>query len=364
MTRTASTLLISFAVSAATTTAATPVQEQEAEPSTLVSSLTDQNASASESAFMSLRGTLRSASPVAVKTTQASLCRQLAASTDGPSMRRICLVLAIAPCDDAVRVVVDRLQADTPREMKTAACQSLSHLVSRRQPADPRLTELALLRLAGIARDRNLPPPLLNDAIMAMGGFGPAGFDTLMDLHSGPAASKRMNDVFYTALSNTGDVRSLPVLRDAISDRQIREGLRIQAANAIGRVFHIAARRGETIDAAERASCWKALYQYLADDTPDQFFSVALKSLAEIAPLLEDRGILQVINGALASSSDIRREAALDALYRVGLPPDKVTVDLVQACVQNSASEAVQHAASAVLEQNQADNDSFLLQSP
>jgi hypothetical protein len=334
--------------------------EQEGDPALLVSRLSERDdASTAAASFLSLSRTLRKGSPAAVKAVQDSLCQQLATSEDPAMMGRICLALRSAPRDDAVAMVVDRLQPNKPREVRTAACRALRHLVSRRLPSDPKITELALARLSDIIRDRLAPLVLTDAAVAAVAAFGPPGFDTLMKLHNDPNTPKQHNNMLYTALSETGDLRALPILRAAVSTPETRDGQRIEAANAVGALFALAGRRGSPVATDERTKCWQALYPYLADQTPDQLFGVALKSLAEIAPIHQDAGVLQALNTALVSSRRVRREAALDVLYRTGLPLDGVQSTLVRWSAASDSDDSLRATASAVLDQGdlQAETD-------
>jgi hypothetical protein len=344
----------------------TATLEEPSSPPVLVSRLVRaDDAVTRQSAFLGLRKTLRKAPAATVKATQDALCQELASpTTDALTMRRICLVLAAAPCDDAVKLVVDRLQADTPPKVRAAACQSLRDLLFHYQPTDAKVAALAMSRLGAIARDRRAPIEVLDAAVLAMGAFGSAGLDALVALQTDPNASKQVTNVFYTALSDTGDPRALPVLRAAVTDARTREGHRIQVANAIGQLFRLAGQRGLAIDPGERTLCWQVLYQCLGDMTPDQLFGVALKSLVEVAPIEQDPTILQTINAALSSDSDVRREAALDALYRAGLSSDSIAWDLVRFCAESSADESVRNTAAAVLEQSQLGDEASNLQSP
>jgi HEAT repeat protein len=336
----------------------------EGEPAALVSALGDtSNPTAAQSAYLSLCRMLRNGPPETVKAIQDALCQQLAATTEPTIMRRVCLALRNAPSDTAVLTVVGRLQADTSPRLRAAACQSLCDLVSRRQPTDPSIAGSALSRLGAIGRDRQAPLSLKEAAVLAMGAFGSAGFDSLMELQADPKQAKRVQDVFHTALGSTGDPRALPILRVAVADSQTGQGVRIQAANAIGQLFRSAGQRGLVIEATERARCRDVLYKHLTDDTADQLFGVALKSLTEIAPIQQDPTILQAINTTLLLSNEVRREAALDVLYRTGLP-DGIAVDLVQSCAKSSPSASVRSAAKAVLDRSHSPNEADAPESP
>ena len=128
--------------------------------------------------------------------------------------------------------------------------------------------------------------------------------------------------------------------------------MRIQAVHAIGQMFNAGSRSGHTIDPAERAACAALLRQYLGDDTPDQLFSVALRSLGKIADISRDAELYQVTTSALSSSSLVRREAALEALYQSDVSLDDTLVHLVRSMGESDPGQSVRVSATAVLEKH------------
>lgn len=336
----------------AVVTASWPIfaSEQDSSPAALTARLVDQNNRASSlSAFLGLRKTLRSGSPEGIKAVQDALCQQLMSDIDRSTTPLVCLALAAAPPDGAFVILVNRLQPDSASETLLITCGSLANLASQRPPLDAKVTEQAVSRLSAIALDRKASAPLIDSAAVALSCFGSAGFDALMNLQDKLGTPSRVGNAFYTNIAVTGDARALPVLRAAIADEKTTEGNRIQAVRAIGEMFFTARRRGLTIESTERTLCWQVVYPCLADESPDQLFGVALKTLVNIEPTQPDLNVLAVIDASLLAGTDIRKEAALDALFAANWDARPFTLNLVRACASPETCDSVRETARAVL---------------
>lgn len=328
---------------------------EEANPEVLVSQLVDRSdRAASRAAVMELRQSLRSGTPETVSKLQGMLCQRIAATDDPRSVRRICLVLAVAPCDEAIMTVADRLEPGLPPAAQLSMCCALRYLVSQYVPADAGTTSFALSRLEHVMRDKRLPLPVVDLAVMATGALGSPGFDLLMELHNEAGISRKIANSFYTALSETGDARVLPVLRAAIEDGNTREGRRIQAVHAIGQMFGAASRRGQSIDPAEAVACAGLLRQHLDDGTPGQLFSVALRALGKIVDIRHDPDLRRATLEALTSESRFRREGAFQVLYQSDTSLDEPLLDFVRSAAESDGDLSVRVTARALLEKHDA----------
>ena len=323
---------------------------QDDTPIALATRLVDRrDNAASMSAFLNLRKTLRSGSPDAIKAAQDALCQQLLDAIDRSTASVVCLALAPAPPDEAFAILAGRLQPGSEPETLFITCRALASLGSQRPPLNAKVTEQTVSRLSEIALDPKAPAPLIDSVAAALSCFGSTGFDALMHLRSKPMIPSRVGGAFYTSIAATGDMRALPVLRAAIADEKTTEGNRIQAVRAIGEMFFTARRRGLIIEPTERTLCWQAVYPCLANETPDQLFGVALNTLVKIEPTQPDPYVLHVIDACLLTGTDIRKEAALDALFAANWDARAFTLDLVRACASPETCDSVRETARAVL---------------
>lgn len=312
------------------------------------------DATASDSAFVELRQTLRTASPETVSAAQVGLCQALRTCADPGAVRRIALVLSAAPSEDAIVVLAQRLDVNPPPAMSLALCDGLHAVADQRPSLAPATVALALERLERVARNARLPGALVDSAIMATAAFGSAGFDQLIKLKLDAAAPAKIHNVMYTALGETGDPRAIEVLCAAIQDTSTRDSRRAQAMYGLGQLFARADAAGRTIDPTERAVCVSILKTYLHDAAPDRVFASALKATARMVDAQQDVELRQATLAALTSASNIRREAALDVLYRCSTPIDAVFLMAVQEAARSDVDPSVRSTAAAVLDKEQA----------
>ena len=314
---------------------------------------------ASRAAFLQLRAQLLSGESQEISALQDLLCRQIAAAEDTSEVRRLCLTLAVAPRDEAILAVAGRLDPQLPPDMQRSLCAGLRYLVSHYAPAGQGTTAFALSRLESIIRDKRLPLAVVDEAVLAAGGFGAQGFDLLVGLREEPDISKKLKNVFWSALSETNDPRALPLLKARIEDGQTRTGERIQAVHAVGRMFAGFVRGGQQVDPGERSACENSLRQHLTTDAPDQLFAVALYALSKMVGVGDDGDLHQTMTQALASESPIRREAALQVLYESGIQSDAWILQTVESAATDG-DQTVKETAQAILDKeaaNRQDSD-------
>lgn len=304
---------------------------------------------ASDQAFRQLRQIIRSSDVEKASQARDMLSQELAFGSDPTVVKRIGLVLAAAPTDQLLSIMVARLDVNQEPAIKKAICDVVSSVGWGSRKADPELVASLIVRLDAIIRDKSSPDELRNSAVLAMGTLGPKGFDGLMKTMSADGAGKPRSDVFYSALAATGDLRSLPFLRDALSDRRLREGLQIQAVHAMGRLLAKAKRDGVQISTFERESCAGLLRDITARTGNDQLFGVAMTTLARLEGVEKNGELHQLIIKELYAASTVRQVAALDVLYGAdcGLVDAEIVPILRQ--LAGSSDAEVQATAEAVL---------------
>jgi len=140
--------------------------------------------------------------------------------------------------------------------------------------------------------------------------------------------------------------------REAVSRAEPGTGCQIQSVRAIGQCFAAAARTGLTINASEQHNCVLTLQAYLDDETPDQVFSVALRSLGRIQRIDEDDRLRSAILKATSSVSDLRREAAMMVLYSSCVSLDDEALGNIRSASESDPSLVVRQLATAVLEKH------------
>lgn len=307
------------------------------------------DAAASREAFMELRGLLRDSAPEVIAAAQNSLCQALRISNDAWAVRRIALVLAAAPCEQAVVVMAERLGSHPPAAMSMALCDGIHAVAGERPALSPGTIARALGNLEAIARNGRLPGPVVESAVMATAAFGSPGFNQLIKLKQDRTVSGKALAVMYSAISETDDPRAPMVLRQAITDPSICESRRAQAMHGLGQFFSRAASAGQSIDPVERERCVGLLERHLAN-APDRVFVAALRAMARMVNVKQSIALERATLGALESASEIRREAALDVLHRqehrLGLEISAV----VERLEKSDRGPNVRSAAAAVLE--------------
>jgi hypothetical protein len=310
------------------------------------------DAAASTAAFKELRQTLVAAPSGTVGATQIRLCEALTVSNDALAIHRLALVLSAAPCEDAIVILANRLGSNPTPTLRMALCNSLHAIAGQRPNLSPAAVALALERLEGVSRNARLPGPVIESAIMATAAFGSAGFDQLMKLKLDATAPSKIQNVMYSALSETDDPRGLAVLRQAVTDASICDSRRAQAMYGLGQMFSRAASVGRTIDPVEWNACVGLLKPYLSDATPDRVFVSALKAVAQMVDMQGDIDLQKSVLNALDSNSAARREAALDVLCQHGGPLGSTLSATIQELAQADGSPDVRCAAAAVLDKN------------
>jgi HEAT repeat protein len=320
----------------------------------LVTQLQDSsNCASSSAAFMELSKTLSTGPAETVAAAQTLLCQALRASDNAWAVRRIAMVLSAAPCEDTLVVLAGRLGSNPPEAMCMALCGGLQAVAGKRPPISPATVTLALGQLEAVARNGRLPGPVVESAVLATAAFGSAGFDQLIKLKLDAKAPGKVQNVMYTALSETDDPRAIAVLCEAVTDPNSYDSRRAQAMHGLGQVFSRAASAGRAIDPGDRDTCVKLLQMHLGDATPDRVFASALKALARIVDVQQDAGLQQTVLNALGSASPSRREAALEALYRHNGLLDPGVRAAVRGLAQSDGNPGVRSTAASVLDKEQ-----------
>lgn len=279
---------------------------------------------------------------------QNELTTRLLASRDAGETRKLCLALAVAPTDDAIAAVAQRIQPELRPPDLRSLCTGLGYLVSAHLPADPGVTDLALDRLDGVIRHEYVSHDVASHVTMAVARFGKSGFDLLQRLRADEATRKRVSNVYYTALAETLDARALPILRGAIANSETTPGQRIQAIRALGTLCE-AVKGSADVTGEELALCSAAVREAASDEAPDQQFAVALKALASINRA-EDADLLQhLVTGALQAASPDRCAAALEVMFRRGGDLDQGSLAAVTSLAESAPEDTVRAAAQAVL---------------
>jgi hypothetical protein len=196
--------------------------------------------------------------------------------------------------------------------------------------------------------DRRQKTRTITMAQMTIAAMGEDGFDILMRLSRDVDNPKFMN-VFYTTLGQTGDRRAFAVLRSAIADEGIHEGLKIQAISAMGQLFSISSREGSSPDLAESSQCVQILYPYL-DSTSDQLVAVTLRTLARMVHADRDPRVRAAVLRFLRSESPDRRESSLDAMFTTDATWDSDTIALVKWMAASDPEPSCLATAQAVLD--------------
>jgi hypothetical protein len=196
--------------------------------------------------------------------------------------------------------------------------------------------------------------------VLAIGSLAGAGFDVLMHLKSDPDCPPGINQLFFTALARTRDLRALPTLREAAANTAFREGSRMQAVNAIGQF--LAARTENGMSSEQRLACVKVLKTLVLRSSSDQLFVVALRSLAVDAEARQDPLVREAMLKALGSPSRYRREAALDALYQERAILEPALAAAVETLAAQDTQESVRSTALAIVENQQALREGLTLE--
>ncbi|MHC4442414.1 MAG: HEAT repeat domain-containing protein [Planctomycetota bacterium] len=330
---------------------------EEVNTAAMVSDLLDRsNPAKSREAFMKLRLMLHIHSPEIVAALQDNLGQSLDVVDDYRNVRRIGKVLSVAPTLDAIDSVAELLAVDSAPEVQKAACDAMQNLISGCSSEQKLQAVYVLPQLEEIMRDRELPLPLIDSAVMASAALGESGFDLLIGLRDEPEINKKILNIFCTALSQTDDLRALPILRNIINNNDTREGMRIQAIHGLGQMFARAAKLGLVIDPAERDNCIATLNNFL-DHASDQVFSVAFRSLVKIEGVQQDSQLYQLALNSLYSPYKHRRMAALEVLYQSDVVLNEYVISSIQSVVESDPNPDIRITAGAVLDKHQAQID-------
>jgi len=329
--------------------------EDDAHTTTLVNQLQDSSDPAGSSvAFVELRQTLRILSGDVLATVQARLYAAMWISDDAQAIRRTALVLAASPSEQAVVVLVQRLDQSPAPAIAKAVCEGIHAFADKRPTFSPATTALALERLETIARNGRLPGPVVDSAVMAMATFGSDGFRELMKLESDRSTPNKIRNVLYTAMGETDDPRALAVLREVASDASVTEGRRIQATYSLGQMFSRAAVAGRPIDAAERTACVDGLKRCLSAAESDRVFAASLMAVSHMVNLEQDSDLQQAVFAALGSASEARREAGLEVLFQQDEPVASAVFSRIREIAESDADPNLRCAATAVLDKQEA----------
>lgn len=302
-----------LAILAVLLTASTAAVAEDVSNDVLVTSLLGgQDTAMAVSAAADLRDELATADVEQVVALQSRLCQELSVTTDPVVMKRIAHVLNAAPSAEALRIGLTRLDRNLPTPVRIAACDLIAKAAGPQLSSD---TAQAVEQLGGVLREDDAPSELIDGALLGMAAFGPEGLTAMLKVRTAAATVREKSNVFYSALGLTGDLRALPFLRDALTDRKVHTGLRIQAIHAMGQLAAAAAGRGEPIDAGEQDACVRILLKIGTATEDHQLYGVAVQALCRLEDIRQDPYVYALVAAGLSSSSPIRREAALQALY-------------------------------------------------
>lgn len=340
--------------------AVSPTYGQANDISLLVNQLIEpQDRAGVSQALQDIQARLRDQDAGIRVSTQAVLVDRLVATDNAAAINKLSIAAMAGPSLGMIQVLADKLVSQKPEATRLAACNALQRLLDGRPAVDASLTERVLERLDAIVQDKQAPSRLVDAGLLAAASFGPAGFDYLVKLRGNRRLDDdRELDLFCTAISQTGDSRAAPILRQVVEDPVTHDGLRIQAIHALGQLYIACHRSGMGIAMAEYSACVTVLRRYLADDTPGQLFSVTLRTLRRMASIEQDAQIGNVLALALSSSDADRREAALDALYQSDIRWGAGLKDIVHSLAVNDPVAAVRSTAEAVLDRMEADGGS------
>ncbi len=274
-----------------------------------------------------LRDLLRNGSSQEIQRVQSELAWQLQSAQTPIEIRRASLTLSAAPTDQAVLILVGRLQQPGPEALTCALCDGLGRLLQGRLPVSESARQAAAQVLGPIAAAPDSHSRVVESAMLAIAAMRGSGLDLLLDVRQRRATPA---DGFFTCLAATRDPRALVELRKALGGGALPEGRRIEIIHAIGQLFASARQEALPIDAAEQAACLSlVLSEWSNTASSDQLQSVALRTLSQMAP--QDRYVRSAVRAGLLAGSEERRERALEAIYLDETAPDPETVRIVEA---------------------------------
>jgi hypothetical protein len=329
--------------------------EDDAHTSALVNQLqNDSDPAGASTAFVELRKVLGNSPRETIVPLQDRLCDAMWISDDPLAIRRIALMLAAAPSEQAILVFAQRLAQDPSPAITKAVCDGIHAFADQRPSLSAATIALALERLEAIARNGRLPGPVVDSAVMALATFGSAGFEELTKLGSDPFSTNKIRNVLFAAMGETDDPRALAALRAVARDLSVAEGRRIQAMHSLGQIFSRAADRGRPIDATERTPCVDELKRLLKEVVSDGMFAATLVAVGHLVSLEQDQDLQQEVLAALDAMGAARREAALDVLFQQDSPVTSAALSRVREIIESDANSGLRCTARAVLDKQEA----------